>query len=215
MFNGAVGKVILLGLPLISFSFMLFQPSLLQLYFMSTGLFALCQSYVINDPNFRQWMGMEIPNRVLERGPVNTETIRLTRQLEEERNRALNASKQPPTTEDPNISVIDRQINRVKSFGKNATKEAADKIRQFQGQDPGMNADGTPAAPPRHTAAELKAAESYEAQERERAAFAREQRNLARQEAYKAALMAERQKAQASWQKQQETARNKQNRPRK
>ncbi|KAJ5573809.1 uncharacterized protein N7459_008236 [Penicillium hispanicum] len=240
MMNGDIGKVILYGLPMISFCFIAFQPSFLQLYFVSTGLFALGQSFAINSPRFRTWMGMTIPKRHLEQPEPSDGAIRLTRQLEEEMNRALYpplrstpaeirpppaevqtpsagvqsapAEIQPSPAEVSNISAIDRYINRFKDFRKNLSTEISDKIKQFQGTGPRQNADGSQTPPPRHTDAKLKAAESYETQERERAKHDREQRNAERQQAYKQALRVEREKAQRSWQRQRETARNMQGR---
>lgn len=204
---GSFGKALQIGFPLLSFLFMAFQPSLLQLYFASTGLFALGQSHLVTNNSFRKWMNMEIASRHLNPDRLDSETIRLTAQLEEERNRALNPS-QP--SEHPNISSIDKYLNRAKDFKNNFTAEASEKLRSIQGNGPGVNADGSPAAPPRYTEAELRAAKNYEIQEKDKAFYAREERNKARQRAYQEKLKAEKHKAQVSWQRQRDAARNKQ-----
>ncbi|KAJ9296914.1 hypothetical protein DTO217A2_8720 [Paecilomyces variotii] len=204
-----MGKAILYGLPAISFVFMAFWPSALQIYFCTTGAFALCQAYLLNSPSFRRRFGLEIPIPALQTsagpsqaGGDNTPSrgLRLIYDaIEAEKAKAAKAMEEKPAA---NVSIIDRAINSVKEGSNKFRSEMQEKMNELSGQGPVTNADGTPAAPPRLSEKDLKMAEDYDKRRREEEEWKREERNHARREAHLRALEAEREKARRSWLKQ-------------
>lgn len=220
------GKVVLYVLPVISFLFMIFQPAALQLYFMSTGAFALAQSSVIHKPWFREILSITVPKvsnsaPTVDRSP-SVGVARLQQRIEEERQRMAELSKPAQEETTPKnytkVSAIDKMIDKgtkgLSEWSQSANEAAGKSWDSMRGK-PTTNADGSPIAGPRLSDAELKKAEEYEKERRSAEAYAREERNYARKQAHMRALAAEREKAKASWQKQQEAAVNKQTRRRK
>lgn len=210
--NTPAGKGILIGLPALSFCFMAFQPAALQLYFASTGAWALGQSYLTHNESFRKWAGLAIPQR----GTRDTFSTPdnpskglelLEKRLADERRyfAELQKAKEQPQDAPQKISAIDRWVNKGKKSFENMTADASKKMQEMQGK-PTKNPDGSDVAPPRLTDAERKKAEQYEAERQSLEAYAREERNEARRRAHMQALAAERRKAQTSWQRQQEAA---------
>lgn len=151
LMSGSTGKALMIGLSTISFAFMAFIPSALQLYFVATGFFAVCQAHMMHSHAFRRWMGMTIPQRATTH--VNEDTLRYTRKMKAQLLQAkkVETSKQ---SQDGKLSFIDRKAGVFKdllqkTFGKK-TKAA----------------DGSPLSPPRITEAERNQAEAYEKQQR-------------------------------------------------
>ncbi|GAD96866.1 predicted protein [Paecilomyces variotii No. 5] len=204
-----LGKAMLYGLPAITFTFMAFWPSALQIYFCTTGAFALCQAYLLNSPSFRKTFGLETPIPALQAGGAapqaggdNTPSrgLRLIYDaIEAEKAKAAKAMEEKPAA---NVSIIDRAINSVKEGSSKFRSEMQEKMNELSGQGPVTNADGTPAAPPRLSQKDMKMAEDYDKRRREEEEWKREERNHARREAHLRALEAEREKARRSWLKQ-------------
>lgn len=210
--NSPAGKGILIGLPLLSFCFMAFQPAALQLYFTSTGAWALGQSYLTHNDSFRRQMGLAIPQRSVSNtfedpgNPSKGLELLEKRLAEEQRYYAeLQKAKARPQESPREISAIDRWVNKGKKTFEEMTADAGNKMKEMQGK-PTKNPDGSDVAAPRLTDAERKKAEQYEAERQSLDAYAREERNEARRKAHMQALAAERRKAQTSWQRQQEAA---------
>lgn len=206
------GKTILIGLPVLSFGFMASQPAALQLYFVSTGAWALAQSYVTNNNAFRKWMGLAIPERGVSSSPLDPdypssglELLERRLAAEQRRYAELQKAKSEPQDSPENISAIDRLMNKGKKTFESMAADAGKKMREMQGK-PTKNPDGSDVAPPRLTEAERRQAEQYEAERQSLDAYAREERNEARRRAHLRALEAEKRKAQTSWQRQQEAA---------
>ncbi|KAL1854087.1 hypothetical protein Plec18167_000003 [Paecilomyces lecythidis] len=204
-----LGKAMLYGLPAITFTFMAFWPSALQIYFCATGSFALCQAYLLNSPSFRKTFGLESPIPALQAGPGASPAggdnspsrgLRLIYDaIEAEKAKAAKAMEEKPAA---NVSIIDRAINSVKEGSSKFRSEMQEKMNELSGQGPVTNADGTPAAPPRLSQKDMKMAEDYDKRRREEEEWKREERNHARREAHLRALEAEREKARRSWLKQ-------------
>ncbi|KAJ5665263.1 uncharacterized protein N7477_007711 [Penicillium maclennaniae] len=212
------GKAILYVLPAFSFVFMVWQPAALQLYFVTTGIFALAQSSVLHKRWFRETFNLTIPV-VTPSGPVSssrgpsTALTRLQERIAEEK-RLLAESQNPPRKDEApksytNVSAIDQFLDKSKKGLSNWQTEASKSIQSMKGQ-PTTNRDGSPIEPPRITEAQRRKAEEYERERQAADAFAREERNEARRQAHMKALAAEREKAKASWQKQREAVVNKQ-----
>lgn len=207
------GKVFLYGLPSISFLFMAFFPSSLQLYFVTTGLFALGQSYLLNNDNFRKFAGLAIRNRDLppagspQAGPSTSSLNKRLRMIydaaeAEQRKAAAAAAAAADAAEaqsKQNISLIDRTLNNAKDSLENFKREATEKVQELAGQGPATNPDGTPAPPPRLSQKDLKMAAEYDKRRKEEEDWKREERNHARREAHLRAVEAEREKAARSW----------------
>ncbi|KAJ5134463.1 hypothetical protein N7526_005828 [Penicillium atrosanguineum] len=211
------GKAILYVFPAFSFLFMAWQPAALQLYFVTTGIFALAQSSVLHERWFRNMFNLTIPTiaptgPASKRGP-STALTRLQDRIAEEKR--LLAESQNPTQKDEapksytNVSSIDQFLDKSKKGLSNWQTEASKSIKSMKGQ-PTTNRDGSPIEPPRMSEAQHRKAEEYERERQSADAFAREERNEARRQAHLKALAAEREKAKASWQKQREAAVNNQ-----
>lgn len=216
-FSTGPGKGMLIGLPVLSFSFIAFQPAALQLYFVTTGAWAVLQAHVLNNTSFRQRMGLAISDPALKnKGGLNMKLLEnksknladLHKRLADESRYVAEMGRQPAQS-DQNLSSIDRWVNKSKKTFENIAADAGQKMRNFSGQST-KNADGSDAAAPRLTDAERQRAEGYEKERQSMDAFARAERNEARRRAHLQALAAERQKAKAYWQKQQEAAVNEQ-----
>ncbi|KAL1999715.1 hypothetical protein VTN02DRAFT_4128 [Thermoascus thermophilus] len=210
--NTTFGKVFLYGLPSMSFLFMAFFPSSLQLYFVTTGLFALGQSYLLNNDNFRKFAGLAIRDRDLppsgspqagpSASPLNPRLRMIYDTIEAEQRKAAAAAAAAAEAEaqsKQNISLIDRTLNNAKDSFENLKREATEKVQKLAGQGPVINPDGTPAPPPRLSQKDLKIAAEYDKRRKEEEDWKREERNHARREAHLRALEAEREKAARSW----------------
>lgn len=217
------GKAMLYGLPAMSFCFVAFFPSALQLYFASTGLFALAQSNLLRNDSFRKWANIALPDRSLpsenpfagldrstqSRGlrmlqeAVQAETAKLHEQSKQ-RNSSSSSLAQAQSGSDAvqqQISFIDRMINSFKENKDNFQREASDKMKELKGDAPETNADGSAAEKPRLSEKDLKLAADYERRRKEEDEWKREERNHARREAHMKVLEAQRRKARASWDK--------------
>lgn len=206
MMNTSFGKAFMFGLPAISFAFMSFFPSALQLYFVSTGLFALGQSYLMHSESFRKFAGIAILNKNTPSnplaGPDGSQQSRGLRMLQEaieaERAKLIEQHKDKPS-EMPDISFIDRMLNSLKENKNNIQREATEKINEIRGTAPTKNADGSVAEPPRLSEKDRKLADDYERRRKEEEEWKREERNHAKREAYMKALERQREKARASF----------------
>jgi YidC/Oxa1 family membrane protein insertase len=203
--NTSAGKAMLIGLPALSFTFMAFQPGALQLYFLSTGVLGLAQAYIINNAKFRNAMGMAIPvKRQATQDMSNLEQLQ-ARLAELQAN--PEKFKQPEPTNDSNISKIDKVQKNITSWSEKAKREVTEKWSEVRGQAT-KNADGSPAAKPRLSEEDRRAAERYEKEARAREAALREERNHARRSAHMRTLAAEQKKAQNSLKNLQAVGRN-------
>lgn len=214
------GKAMLYGLPALSFCFVAFFPSALQLYFASTGLFALCQSNLLRNDSFRKWANMALPDRSLpsenplagldrstqSRGlrmlqeAVQAETAKLHEQSKQSGSSAPKTQSESDSVQEQ-ISFIDRMINSFKENKDSIQREASDKMKELKGDAPETNADGSPAEKPRLSEKDLKLAADYERRRKEEDEWKREERNHARREAHMKVLEAQREKARTSWEK--------------
>lgn len=185
LFSGSMGKSILIAFPTISFTFMAFMPAALQLYFVSTGIWGVAQAHFMNNHSVRRFLNMEIQKTTAATKEADDSLARLMRQLQEDRQQRLSkATEQYKETVDPNsMSVIDRWMKQGKDHMEDVKKNAQEKWKETKGGS-ATNADGSPAAEPRLTEAQRKAAlkqeeaqGAYEAEERER-------RNAERRQAF-------------------------------
>lgn len=205
--NTSAGKAMLIGLPALSFTFMAFQPGALQLYFLSTGLLGLAQAYIINNANFRKAMGMAIPiKRQATQDMSNLEQLQ-ARLAEIQANPEKFKQARAQATDDSNISKIDQVQKNITSWSEKAKREVTDKWSEVRGKAT-KNADGSPAAQPRLSDEDRRAADRYEQEAKAREAALREERNHARRSSHMRTLAAERQKAQDSFKNFQAVGRN-------
>lgn len=214
------GKAMLYGLPALSFCFVAFFPSALQLYFASTGLFALAQSNLLRNDSFRKWANIALPDRSLpsenpfagldrstqSRGlrmlqeAVQAETAKLQEQSKQAKQSASDSDSNSDSIKQQ-ISFVDRMINSFKEQKDSIQREASDKMKELKGDAPETNADGSPAEKPRLSEKDLKLAADYERRRKEEDEWKREERNHARRDAHMKVLEAQRRKARASWEK--------------
>ncbi|KAJ5360549.1 Membrane insertase OXA1/ALB3/YidC [Penicillium concentricum] len=138
MMQTDAGKYIIYGFPVMSFAFMAFMPSALQLYFVASGLFGLGQTYMINSETFRKWMDLSIAKKP-STGPKysavtqNTESKGLRNLLErlEQEKAAEKARLQhvaSPAQEDVKISFIDRMYKKFGKAGSGLTKTVSETL---------------------------------------------------------------------------------------
>ena len=195
MKDSAFKNIFLYGMPAISFLFMANFPGALQLYFMTTSVFALGQTYLLSSSTFRRMAGITIvdPNvpkpdeqqknddhglRLINEGPDKEAVQKAAEEAERER-----------------LSLIDRTIGQVKETGSKLKDEMQKKVEEYRGSGPTKNADGTVSAGPRLSEKDRKLAEDYERRRAEEEAWKREERNHARREAHMRAMELQRQKA--------------------
>jgi YidC/Oxa1 family membrane protein insertase len=197
MMDSAAGKAIMYGLPAISFAFMSFMPSALQLYFVATGMFGLAQTYVINSPTFRRWVGMTMSKKStgepkLEISPnIQSKGLRATMLRIEEEKAALRKAReqnfvQPQQESTGKISWIDNVMNQGKDMGKNLSKEISEKF-------------GTSSIEQRQRNEQKKRAGEYEGERRTEDDAMRAERNEIRRKEHMKILENERTKASKSW----------------
>ncbi|KAH1488497.1 hypothetical protein LV164_003700 [Aspergillus fumigatus] len=201
----ALGRLLMFGLPALSFLFMAFFPSALQLYFVTTGLFGLGQAYLLSSDTFRKSMNIALPVRQPKNGQSpgrddsqQSKSIRILREhLETERAKMIQEQHKSPNSLE--ISFIDRALNNLKEAKENIKRETAEKLDAVRGQAPVKNADGTIAEPPRLGEKDLKLAADYERRRKEEEDWKREERNHARREAHLKAMELEREKARSAF----------------
>ncbi|KKK22306.1 hypothetical protein ARAM_006938 [Aspergillus rambellii] len=204
----SLGKMFLYGLPSMSFAFMSFFPSALQIYFATTGLFALGQSYLINSPAFRRVAGIAIATKpapavdptnplASQGGSEQSRALRMLTEALEAENAKLSEGR--PATPGQELSFIDRAIESLKQSKDKLKRETTEKVNEMRGDGPLKNADGTLAEPPRLSEKDRKLAADYEKRRKEEEDWKREERNHARREAHLRALDLEREKARAAF----------------
>ena len=127
--------------------FMLFFPAALQIYFLTTGLFALAQTY-LNNAIVRSMFGIE-------KRPVLQSTRPIIR--------TVNTSAVPEQREDEKqLSALDRTVQSLKKAGSDFKKDASDQFKMFQEDQAKKTAGGAPERQPRLPKADLTHAQKYE-----------------------------------------------------
>ncbi|KAK1144317.1 hypothetical protein N8T08_005469 [Aspergillus melleus] len=195
--DSAVGKAVLHGLPVISFAFLAFFPSALQLYFAATGLFGLGQAYLLSSPAFRKSAGIALAQPVMTPEEAESQQRKAIRLLADQLEASTKAASKATPAVEP--SAVDRMIGSPKSYWKNFRKDIEDKMSDISGKGPATNPDGTPAEPPRLSEKDRQLAADYEKRRQEEEAWKRDERNHARREAHMRALEAQKEKARASF----------------
>ncbi|KAB8234694.1 membrane insertase OXA1 [Aspergillus alliaceus] len=198
MSKSPLGMFFLYGMPAISFAFMSFFPSALQLYFLSTGLFALGQAYLVSSTSFRKFANIAIPNKPATLEITPEEQKRSIRMLEE----AIQSDKRDEVIvakPGQDVSFVDRTIDNVKKSYGNLTNDMKEKIDTAMGNEPKKNADGSLAETPRLSEKDRKLAADYEQRRKEEDDWKREERNHARRIAHLRALELEREKARSAY----------------
>lgn len=206
----AIGRSIMLGLPAISLLFIAWQPAGLQLYFAASGLFSLGQAYLFNTPTTRKLLGIA---PIYKPTGEKQDSLRMIQQeflsqmqkkMNEQRSEVSGAS-----TKSGNISMVDKMINNAKKEFSTMKKEMSEKVNNYTQSD-AKNHDGSPAAPPRLSAAEKQSAESYKAQREIEDAHELAERNRRRVQEYEAFIAQQQANAGQAWrQKGKETATSK------
>ncbi|KAJ5723682.1 hypothetical protein N7488_001717 [Penicillium malachiteum] len=210
LFNTSAGKSILLGLPAISFLFMMWMPSALQLYFAATGAWALGQSHILNNKSFRKFMNMEIAQQTTGATAALDDSLsQLQRSLQEDRQRRLQQAKEhlASTVAPEHQSFIDRWLKAGKDHAKEVGSDITTKMKEMTGAVPTTNADGTPGAAPRLTDAQRKAALQEEEAQSAWDKQERERRNEERRRAHMQTMKNEMERAKSSFAKQQKSSR--------
>jgi YidC/Oxa1 family membrane protein insertase len=192
MMQTDAGKYIIYGFPVMSFIFMAFMPSALQLYFVASGLFGLGQTYLINSDSFRRWMDLSIAKKPSDAKysaiTKNTGSKGLRNLLERlEKEKAIHEKARlerpaPSAQEGVKISFIDRMY---KKFGKAGTGLSKSVSQSF----------GTATFEERLAKDKKKRADEYEQQRKEEDQLLRNQRNEARRKEHMQTLENERTKA--------------------
>ncbi|KAJ5322603.1 hypothetical protein N7452_010892 [Penicillium brevicompactum] len=194
--DSSTGKSIMYGLPAVSFAFMAFMPSALQLYFVASGLFGLTQTHLINSPKFRTWAGLTIPKKVVANGPsesvknIQSKALRVTlERIEKEKAAKKKAEEQRLLKlqgEPQQVSFIDRILANGKDLGKNMSKEIGEKF-------------GTSSFEEREIKEQKRRAGEYEQERRDEDEALRAKRNEARRLEHLKILENEKNKASQSW----------------
>lgn len=208
--DGPAGKGLLYGLPILTLAFTAFMPSALQLYFVSTGIWAVGQAHIVHNPSFRRWMKMEVPQTVGDTEKMDDSLSQLTRRLQEEQQRRLRqAQAQYLEAEvDPSkMSAIDRWMKGGKDYFKELQAQISKGAKNVAGTGgPDTNADGSPAAAPRLTENQRKRATKEEEEQSAYEKEERQRRNEERRLAHKQALENERERAKRSMRIHQQAA---------
>lgn len=206
--SSSLGKSFIYGLPALSFFFIAFFPSALQLYFASTGLMALGQAYLLNSPGFRRWKGMApLPQRDVfplpggYSGSDGAQPNRALRMIQdaietEKQKVAKDLAKAPPPQ---SVSFLDKIYSGVKENASNVRKEVEEKLNEVTGKGGDVNPDGTPAPPPRLSKKDKQHADEYHRRRQDEEDAIREERNHQRREAHWRALEEQREKAARAW----------------
>ncbi|KAJ5146192.1 Membrane insertase OXA1/ALB3/YidC [Penicillium bovifimosum] len=205
MMQTEIGKYIIYGFPIISFVFMAFMPSALQLYFVATGIFGLGQTYLINSNNFRGWMKMTIPQKLadghqfseLTRNTQSKGLRQLMERIEQEKAAQAEARKAIRVEEEAKgpakVSIIDRFYDK---FGK-----AGSDLQNSMSKTLGMS---TPEQ--RLASDKKKRADEYEEQRKEEDELMRRKRNEARRREHLKAQELQRERAKKSLKQSQAAA---------
>lgn len=190
--NTAWGKFVIYVFPSLSFLFVCFWPSSLQLYFATTGLFALGQTYLLNSPRFRKFANLAETSKPGAGAAANNQANNGVRLLYDTIQKE--APKTAEFSPDGNISVVDRAVNSIKSGVKDLKRETMDTLNTAMGSQANTNPDGSPAPPPRLSKQDLKSAEDYERRKKDEENSKREERNHARRQDYLRQLQAKEEK---------------------
>ncbi|OGE57148.1 hypothetical protein PENARI_c002G08950 [Penicillium arizonense] len=202
--NSSAGKALIYGLPTVSFVFMAFMPSALQLYFVVTGAWGLGQTYLINSEKFRQWMDMTMVNKTdagmkhLSNLTKNTHSKGLRLLMERielekaEREKARAQGFHLPEKDNGDrapgkVSLVDRWVANAKEAGKGMAKDIQEKLNTSPTKQTG-----------RLTAEEQKRAMEYETQRSVEEKAIRDERNQARRKEHITRLRDEMTKAKDS-----------------
>lgn len=186
MLNTPQGQMLLKILPTITFIFMKFQPSALQLYFASTGLWGALQATIINSASLRHRLGLtpfgsQTSQPAAEKSNLELLIERANQERLNEQNRILEARKAKESSGSVQQSAIDKALNSAK-----------DNFRQMSGMDSaGKLKDGSPAPPPRMTESQLRAAQKTEEAAHAEAAAERFRRNEERTREYQQRLLSQ------------------------
>ncbi|OKL64049.1 hypothetical protein UA08_00370 [Talaromyces atroroseus] len=168
----SLGRSFTMGLPAISLLFIMWQPAALQLYFATSGFFALVQAYLLNTPSTRSWLGVAPIKKVQPTADAlaasgirmisKEELIAQLRKQQQEQTGGTTSSSEisASSTKPENISIIDKMVNNAKKEFSSMKKEMNNKVEEFTGNN-SANPDGTPRAKPRLTEAEQADANSY------------------------------------------------------
>lgn len=194
--GSAVGKAVMYGLPTISFGFLAFFPSALQLYFATTGLFGLGQAYLLSSPAFRKAVGIAQSQPAMTPEQAEQQQRKTIRLLADQLAASSKATKAPSAVEP---SAVDRFIGSPKDYWKNFRKDIDEKLNSISGNTPPTNADGSPAEPPRLSEKDRQLAADYEKRRQEEETWKRDERNHARRAAHLKALEVDREKARAAF----------------
>lgn len=182
------------GLPMVSFVFTAFLPAAVQVYFLASGAFGLCQTYLVNWPAFRRWANLTIAEkRTKEKIPesirnIQSKTLRDTLiRIEKEKAARRKAQERLANPQEPaeKLSFLDRIVNQGKGFGKNMSDEIAEKL-------------GTSSLDEREANDRKKRAGEYENERKREDEALREQRNEARRQEHLKVLENEKAKAMKS-----------------
>ncbi|CAK40411.1 uncharacterized protein An09g06030 [Aspergillus niger] len=194
MKDSAFKSLFLYGMPTISFLFMANFPGALQLYFLTTSVFALGQTYLLSSATFRKMAGITLVDHNVpkpDEQPKNDLGLRLINEVPDKEA----VQKAAAEAERERLSLIDRTLGQVKETGSKLKDEMQKKVEEYRGSGPTKNADGTVSAGPRLSEKDRKLAEDYERRRSEEEAWKREERNHARREAHLRAMELQRQKA--------------------
>lgn len=172
--DSSVGRGLLYGLPIMSFCFMSFWPSSLQLYFVATGLFGLAQAYFINSPAIRRLLDLTpLPNSSSGSAPgAEPPRLRLIEEAEKSREQPqpVSGTRELPA----DLSLLDRWKASIMKPFKNMSQEMKDSVNKWTGEGTGQKGSDVPA---RLSKADLQRAEQYERTRRDEEALKRAERN--------------------------------------
>lgn len=187
MLNTSAGNSLLSILPVMTFLFMKFQPSALQLYFASTGLWGALQATIVNSDVWRRRLGLTpfssmVSQPAAEKSNLEKLIDRAHAERLKQENELRNARKGAKGGDQGKQSVIDQ--------GLNTFKETFQQLTGY-GQQPKLK-DGSPAPPPRKTDSQLRAAQKSEESEFAESAADRSRRNEERFREYQQGLMSRR-----------------------
>lgn len=170
---------------------------------------ALGQAYLLNSPGFRRWKGMA----PLPQGNVfpvssgysgsgdaaqSNRALRLIQDaIEAEKQKIAKDLSKAPTSQ--SVSFLDKIYSDVKENVSNVRKEVEQKMNDVTGKGPDVNADGTPAPPPRLSKKDKQYADEYHRRRQDEEDAIREERNHQRREAHWRALEEQREKAARAW----------------
>lgn len=187
------------GFPTLSLLFTVWQPAGLQLYFFSTGFFALCQSYLINMPTTRKLLRIAPIHRPAE----NKDSLRMIQQEYIPFTQGLQAGTEVSAAPKKagNVSLVDKVVNNAKKEFSTMKQEMNKGLKNFSQQDSSTNADGSPMAPPRLSPEEKRSADTYKAQREIEDVQELAERNRRRVQEYEAFIAQQQMNASQAWRK--------------